>query len=62
MNDSNCLTQQTISENYVGAGTYLSTDGVVKHCRTAPLLDLPVDFQEWFEPNRGSRQLIKLEF
>jgi len=56
MNDSDSVNQQSFSEYKVGVCNYLATDGLVKYCRTAPLLDLPVDFQEWFEPNRTVQQ------
>lgn len=58
MNDSNSVTQQNFSEYKIGVFDYIATDGLVKYCRTAPLLDLPVDFQEWFEPNRNVQQAI----
>ena len=52
MNDVDSVNQQSFSEYKVGVSNYLATDGLVKYCRTAPLLDLPVDFLEWFEPHR----------
>ena len=52
MHESNFVNSQNFFETQVGAGPYVSIDGVVKVCRTAPLLDLPVDFKEWFEPSR----------
>jgi hypothetical protein len=53
MQESNSVSYQNFFETQVGAGPYVSIDGVVKVCRTAPLLDLPVDFKEWFEPTRS---------
>lgn len=54
MHESNSVSYQNFFETQAGAGPYVSVDGVVKFCRTAPLLDLPVDFKEWFQPKNSS--------
>jgi len=47
---SNTSTNQPISEKRISTGTYLTSDGIVKHCIIAPLLELPIDFKEWVKP------------
>ena len=49
MNHSNSLTVQGISEVIMGQCAYVTIDGLVKYCVTAPLLELPIDFKEWYQ-------------
>jgi hypothetical protein len=51
MNDSNSVTDPESLETTRDEGTYVSTDGILKYCITAPLLELPIDFQAWPKPN-----------
>lgn len=37
---------------------YIATDGSLKSCITAPLLELPIDFQEW--PKSDTRNVVLL--
>ena len=50
MKDSNTVTAQDIIGKSVDGGHYVSVDNIVKYCRTAPLLELPLDFKEWYNP------------
>lgn len=50
MNGSNSVMFQNINQTNVGDTTYLTMDGIVKSCRIAPLLELPIDFKEWSKP------------
>lgn len=50
MNGSNTVTDQKISETGIGASTYVTIDGLLRYCITAPLLELPIDFKEWYKP------------
>lgn len=54
MNDSNAVMHQYASETGIGGSTYLTIDGIVKHCITAPLLELPIDFKEWYKPTHSN--------
>ncbi len=51
MNSLNMASDQETSQIVIGARTYVNFDNIVKYCRTAPLLELPVDFKEWYNPN-----------
>ena len=53
MNNSNILTDQDISKTNIGGSIYVAIDGIVKQCITAPLLELPIDFKEWYKPSRS---------
>lgn len=46
MNTPTITTNQRISNRIA----YISIDGVIKYCITAPLLELPIDFKEWYKP------------
>ena len=52
MNGSNTATNRNSGKT--GGDAYLSIDGIVKYCVTAPLLELPIDFKEWYKPTRGN--------
>ncbi|QPK61602.1 hypothetical protein IVG45_11955 [Methylomonas sp. LL1] len=54
MNDSNTLMNQYISETSIRRSTYVTIDGIVKYCITAPLLELPLDFKEWYKPTQSN--------
>lgn len=54
MNESNWVTDQTSGKAGIGGSTYVSIDGIVKYCITAPLLELPIDFKEWCKPTHGN--------
>ena len=48
-----------VMDQHLGAAidvgnSYLTIDGVIKHCITAPLLELPIDFKEWYKPARAA--------
>jgi hypothetical protein len=60
MNNFSAIAAQNHWESYVGAGCYLSVDGDVKSCRTAPLLELPVDFLQWLEPTPAKNAPMSL--
>lgn len=59
MSDSTIATDQTISETSMGVGTYVTIDGIVKYCITAPLLELPIDFKEWYKPSGNATQFYQ---
>ncbi len=50
MSDANTIMEQDVSETSTGGSSYLTIDGIVKYCITAPLLELPIDFKEWYKP------------
>ncbi|MEI8570741.1 hypothetical protein U737_17650 [Methylomonas sp. LW13] len=50
MRDSNTAINQQLGEKHIGGGIYVAIDGLLKHCITAPLLELPIDFKEWYIP------------
>ena len=50
MNNSTILTDQNIEKTNIGKSTYVSVEGIVKFSVIAPLLDLPIDFKEWYKP------------
>ena len=54
MNESNPVMDQAGSEAGSGGSTYVTIDGFVKYCITAPLLELPIDFKEWCKPMHGN--------
>lgn len=54
MNGSNTVTDPAIGKTSVGGSNYISIDGMVKYCITAPLLELPIDFKEWHKPTMGN--------
>jgi hypothetical protein len=58
MNDSNTVTDQEIRETSSGGGTYVAIDGILKYCINAPLLELPIDFKEWYKPPRGDEAVL----
>lgn len=61
MNNANTLTYQDINKNSIGRFPYVAVDGIVKYCITAPLLELPIDFKEWYNPARNnSSQLYQI--
>jgi hypothetical protein len=49
MSDSNTVMNQHLDEKRTGGGTYVAIDGLLKYCITAPLLELPIDFKEWYK-------------
>jgi len=49
MHNSNILTEQNIRHTGIVSNAYVTIDGIVKYCITAPLLELPVDFKEWYK-------------
>ncbi len=61
MNGLNTVTKQDISETKLGRSTYVSIDGFLRYCITAPLLELPIDFKEWYKPSHNnSAQLYQI--
>jgi hypothetical protein len=54
MNDSNTVKDHDIGKSSFRRSTYLTIDGIVKYCVTAPLLELPIDFKEWYKPAPGN--------
>jgi len=54
MGDSSTATDQTNGKTRFRVSTYVTIDGIVKYCVTAPLLELPVDFKEWYTPSSGN--------
>lgn len=54
MNSSNPVTAKYHNALSTGSSIYVTTDGLVKSCVTAPLLELPVDFKEWYKPARSN--------
>jgi len=51
MNNSNTVADQNISKTTIAKSTYVTVEGFVKYCITAPLLELPIDFKEWYKPS-----------
>ncbi|MBD9357622.1 hypothetical protein [Methylomonas albis] len=49
MSDLNTVMKQYLGERRIGGGTYVAIDGLLKYCMTAPLLELPIDFKEWYK-------------
>lgn len=49
MNNSNIFTDQDIRKTGIVSNAYVTMDGIVKYCITAPLLELPIDFKEWYK-------------
>lgn len=43
------INQNSVPSTITG-GLYVTTDGLVRYCVTAPLLELPHDFKEWHRP------------
>lgn len=54
MDDANTLAYQEVSKTSIGRFPYIDIDGMVKYCITAPLLELPIDFKEWYRPLLGN--------
>ena len=40
---------------------YIATDGSLKSCITAPLMELPIDFREWPKSDTSNVVLFKRE-
>ena len=40
----------TVHQRMSNRSAYISIDGLIKYCITAPLLELPIDFKEWYKP------------
>lgn len=40
---------------------YLATDGTLRFCVSAPLLEPPADFKEWYRPRQRPDQPRRLE-
>jgi hypothetical protein len=58
MNDSTTAIDQDVTSTSISGKCYLAIDGIVKQCITAPLLELPIDFKEWYKPTHsGSNDL-----
>lgn len=55
MNPSNAATDQARSEPGIGRRAYVAIDGLLKYCINAPLLELPIDFKEWYKPALGTQ-------
>jgi len=58
MSDSNTETDQKTGETSIARGTYVTIDGIVKYCINAPLLELPIDFKEWYKPTRSNEAAL----
>ena len=50
MDTSHSATNQQSTSTKKG-GMYVTTDGILRYCVIAPLLELPHDFQEWYRSN-----------
>lgn len=50
MNGLNTAPNQENSETSFGRRAYVALDGLLKYCINAPLLELPLDFKEWYNP------------
>lgn len=51
MDTSHTLTDRNSPDKSMGGDLYVTTDGLLRYCITAPLLELPHDFKEWYRPN-----------
>ncbi|OAI22765.1 hypothetical protein [Methylomonas koyamae] len=40
---------------------YLATDGALRFCVSAPLLEPPADFKEWYRPRQRPERPRRLE-
>lgn len=58
MNDSHTAPDQKIAETNIVRRTYVTIDGIVKYCINAPLLELPIDFKEWYKPTRSNEVVL----
>jgi hypothetical protein len=58
MNTSHTLAEQNSTNKRIGGGMYITTDVLLRYCITAPLLELPHDFREWYRPNTADRASI----
>ena len=48
MNTIRAEAEQKSFKTRTGGGLYVTTDGVLRFCIIAPLLELPLDFKEWY--------------
>lgn len=58
MNNSATAADQSISKTGIARCAYVSIDGLVKYCITAPLLELPIDFKEWYKQHTGNSSQV----
>ena len=54
MNASRTVKEQHSRETSIVGCIYVTIDGMVKYCITAPMLELPIDFKEWYKPVRSN--------
>ncbi|CAD6877727.1 hypothetical protein [Methylomonas albis] len=57
MNTSTSLYQQLQCLNGSSGRPYITTDGVLGYCITGPVMELPLDFKEWYQPH-NNRELL----
>jgi len=48
MNNFRAEADQKIARFRTGSSLYVTTDGALRFCVTAPLLELPLDFKAWY--------------
>lgn len=48
MNNFCAEINQKIAKSRTGGGLYITTDGALRFCIVAPLLEIPLDFKEWY--------------
>jgi len=51
MKTSHTATEQKTTNAKTGGNLYVTTDGILRFCIIAPLLELPHDFKEWYKPS-----------
>lgn len=49
MNTSLSVNTKGFGESHITGGIYLATDGKLRFCVTGPVMELPVDFKEWYQ-------------
>ena len=49
MSNLNSASHQQLYNNSMAGSPYVTIDGLLKYCITAPLLELPIDFKEWYK-------------
>lgn len=60
MNNLHAIANQKINELNKYRTTYIAQDGMLKYCINAPLLELPVDFKEWYKPVCSNSAVLKI--
>ncbi|OHX37736.1 hypothetical protein BJL95_08005 [Methylomonas sp. LWB] len=49
MNTSLSVSTQRLREDCISGGIYVATDGMLRFCVTGPVMELPIDFKEWYQ-------------